>query len=258
MKQLLKNYDINKVHIFIAYLNILDLEKDKDGKQKNWWYSKVSKEEYANAFKKVFETGLFIDGDSVTLNYRKKLIITYDYHAYKNKIALTYPETIFDFQNVYKGDNFIFRKESGKVIYSHTIANPFDINKELIGAYGIIKNSRGEFIETINVADIEKFKNTSTMKNIWHSWYDRMVLKSIIKRICSVHFHDITKGIDSIDNETNEPGRANISDLIQKEIESASTQEELTNIYKANISGIEDTEAFIKMLGDKKSEIINI
>jgi hypothetical protein len=33
-----------------------------------------------------------------------------------------------------------------RVIYNHTINNPFDNNKKIVGAYCIIKNRCGEFI----------------------------------------------------------------------------------------------------------------
>jgi len=257
VRKFLKECDKSKVDIYISYLQSLEAEKDKDGKLKNYWFKNVTPEQYANTFKKVYETGLFIDGDSVTLNYRKKLIITYDYHAYKNKIMISYPETIFDFQVVNEGDEFSFKKESGSVIYSHIISNPFNNNKKIIGAYGIIKNRRGEFIEHLSTSEIEKMKNTSTMKNIWVAWYDRMVLKSIIKRICNVHFKDITQTIDIIDNETNEPERALISDLIQTDIKNAKTTEELTIIYNTNIGIVEDIESFINILGDRRKEIEN-
>lgn len=256
MENLLKDYDKTKVDIFISYLSSLKTETDKDGKVKNWWYNKVTKDEFADKFRKVYDTGLSIDGDSVTLNYRKKLIITYDYHAYVNKIMITYPESILDFQNVYKGDIFTFKKESGKIIYSHTISNPFDINKIIIGYYGVIKNRKGEFIEFLNKTDLDKMQNTSTMKYIWDNWYDRMTLKSVIKRICGVHFHDITKAINKEDNEINEPIRANINEDIQKEIDEAKTNEELTVIYQANIKTIEDKEGFIELLGSRKTEIL--
>jgi len=256
MKELLKGFDENKVDIFLTYLKQLETTVDKDKKVIAWWYKNITPIQFASAFKKVAESGLFIDGDSITLNYKGKMIITYDYHAYKNKINLIYPETIFDFQVVYVGDIFTFRKENGKVIYSHKIENPFGLKKEIVGAYGIVKNKRGEFIELLNKDDIDKMKNTSTMKNIWDKWYDRMVLKSIIKRICSIHFHDITKTIDDVDNETNEPGRATISDLIQREIEDATTESELTKIYKENVAKVDDKEAFIKMLASKKNEIV--
>lgn len=257
IKKLLKNYDSEKVDIYISYLQNLKTEKTKDGKLANWWFDKVSEQDFANVFKKVANTGLFIDGDSITLNYRKKLVITYDYHAYKNKVMLSYPETIFDFQIVYKDDSFTFRKESGKVIYSHTIANPFDTKKEIQGAYGVIKNRKGEFIEFLTMDDIDKMKNTSLMKNIWNTWFDRMVLKSIIKRICNIHFKDIVKDIDTIDNETNNLNATNINELIQKDIENAKTQEDLTKIYNENIGTIEDVEGFINLLTEKKKEIKN-
>ena len=257
IKKLLKNYDSEKVDIYISYLKNLKKETTKDGKLLNWWFDKISEIEFADVFKKVANTGLFIDGDSITLTYRKKLIVTYDYHAYKNKVMLSYPETIFDFQIVYKDDSFTFRKESGKVIYSHTITNPFDNKKEIQGAYGVIKNRKGEFIEFLTLDDIQKMKNTSNMKAIWNTWFDRMVLKSIIKRICNIHFKDIVKDIDTIDNETNNLNATNINELIQKDIENAKTQEDLTKIYNENIGTIEDVEGFINLLTEKKKEIKN-
>jgi len=221
MKELLKKYPEEKVNIYISYLNRLKSEKDKDGKLKNWWYDKISKQGYADAFIKVAANGLYVDGDTITLNYRKKLITTYDYHAYQNKIKLTYPETIFDFSLVHKEDVFKIRKESGKVIYSHEISNPFAENKDIIGAYGVIKNSKGEFIETINLKDIEKMKNCSMMQIIWNTWFDRMVLKSVIKRICATHFKDELKDIDTEDNLQNNPNLADNEEieltLIQKD-----------------------------------------
>lgn len=257
IKKLLKNYDAEKVDIYISYLKALKTEKNKEGKLVNWWFDKVTSEQFADVFKKEAIKGLFIDGDSVTLTYRKKLIVTYDYHAYKNKVMLSYPETIFDFQIVYKEDSFTFRKESGKVIYSHTITNPFDTKKEIQGAYGVIKNRKGEFIEFLTMEDIAKMKNTSMMKNIWNTWFDRMVLKSIIRRICNIHFKDITKDLDVIDNESNDLNATNINELIQKDIENAKTQEDLTKIYNQNIGNIEDVEGFINMLSEKKKELKN-
>jgi len=256
MKEKLKDYDQSKVDIFISYLKTLEEEKSNDGKIVNYWVKNITEDQFINAFKKVYETGLFIDGDSVTLTYRKKLVITYDYHAYKNKIIHTYPDTKFDFQIVYEGDLFSFKKESGKVVYSHTMANPFKIDKKIVGGYGIVKNIRGEFIEILTKADIDKMQNTSKMQNIWNAWYDRMVLKSIIKRICSTHFHDITKSIDVIDNETNEPENASIDVLIQDEISNAETVDQIELIYKANISGIENKNAFINLCKERKDELI--
>jgi hypothetical protein len=255
MKQLLKDYDSQKVAIFCGYLNQLETELDKDKKPKNWWFKNVTKQQFADAFKKVYETGLFIDGDSVTINFRNKLVITYDYHAYKNKILFSYPDTIFDFGVVFAGDEFLFRKESGKVIYSHKINDPFKVGKDIVGAYGIIKNKRGEFLELLNMSDIAKMKNTSTMKNIWEAWFDRMVLKSVIKRICTIHFKDITKEIDIIDNETNEPERATIDELLLVDIDKAETNEQLSKIYNANIGIVADKEQFLKVLTTRKTKI---
>lgn len=256
MRTLLKNYPLDKVQGFESYLKQLETEKDKGGNSKNWWYKNITKEEFANVFKRVASKGLYIDGDSVSLAYRKKLVINFDYHAYKNKVLITYPESTFDFGLVYQGDKYTFAKESGKVIYSHKMADPFNTNKVLIGAYGIIRNSKGEFIELLTISDIEKMKNTSMMKSIWDTWFDRMVLKSVIKRICNVYFHDITKDIDEEDNEQNEPANATIPDLIQAKIIAAETEEDLTYIYHTYKGDVEDQEAFVNMLSVRKKEIL--
>lgn len=257
MKELLKDFDNNKVDIFISYVNQLKTELDKDKKIKNWWATKQTDIQYADLFKKVYETGLFIDGESVTITFRGKMIPTFDYHAYKNKVLINYPETIFDFQVVYKGEDFSFRKESGSVIYTHKMNDPFNNSKEIIGAYGIIKNSKGEFIELLNMADIQKMKNTSKMKNIWDAWFDRMVLKSVIKRICSVHFKDITQDIDSIDNLTNDPNRATLDEVLLMDIDNAETEEQLGIIYKSNIEIVSDKKQFIEILAKRKQEVLN-
>ena len=184
-----------------------------------------------------------IDGESITLVSRGgKMSASYDYHAYKNKVLINYPESIFDFQLVYEGDVFSFKKESGKVIYSHTISDPFSNEKKLIGAYGVIKNSKGEFIEHLNMNAIDKMRKTSNMKSIWAAWEDRMVLKSIIKRICSVHFHDIVVEIEKIDNEQYEPERASIKQLVLDEIDNCKNIDQLQKIYKANYKSLETAE----------------
>jgi hypothetical protein len=255
MRELLQGYEGRQVDIFISYVKSLKTEKDKDGKLKNYWATKLSDEQYANLFKKSYSSGLPIDGDSVTITFRGKPIITYDYHAYKNKIILSYPETIFDFGLVYKGDDFSFRKENGKVIYSHIINNPFDNKKEIIGAYGIIKNSTGEFIELLNLNDINKMKNSSKMQHIWNAWFDRMVLKSVIKRICTIHFHDVVKDIDDVDNSVIEPERATIEESLLTDIDNAETEEQLGKIYKANVGLVQDVNQFLEVLSNRKKEI---
>lgn len=259
LKELLINqsFDNNKVDIFCSYVNRLKTEVDSQGKLLNYWAAKLPDDKFADAFKSVYSTGLFVDGDSITLTYRKKLVITYDYHAYKNKILLSYPETIFDFQVVYEGDSFTFKKESGKVFYTHVMNNPFETKKEIIGAYGVIKNKRGEFIELINKDDIQKMRNTSKMKNIWNTWLDRMVLKSVIKRICAVHFKDVTKEIDTVDNEQNDPIRAEFPPELLEIIDNAETIDELNKIYNANIKSVSDQKAFIDLLGKRKKEVKN-
>ncbi len=249
MRNLLKNYKKKDVDVFIAYLNTLR----KDEKQR--WIKTVSTSQLADAFKKVAATGLSIDGETVVLTWRKAIVISYDYHAYQNKILLAYPETLFDFGLVYKNDGFKMWKESGKVFYTHKTANPFAPSADIIGAYGVIKNTKGEFIETLNMSDIEKMQKASKMGFIWKTWFDRMVLKSVIKRICSVHFKDIVKDIDSIDNEQNDPSRASVEFDVLKLIDEAKTESELRDIYFKYLEEVEDKKTFIQLVNEKKAEL---
>ena len=254
IKKELEGYDKSKVDIYVAYLKSLQAEK-KDGKIVNYWYKDIAKEQFIDVFKKASDRGLSIDGDSVTLTYRKKLVITCDYHAYMNRVLLSHPETVFDFELVYENDTYEFNKENGCVNYTHQMKDPFGERGKIVGAYGIIKNDKGEFLETLNMEEIAKMQNTSKMGFIWKTWFDRMVLKSVIKRICSIHFKDITRQMDEIDNETNSPELANIPSEIQEEINNAKDKNDLTEIYNKNIDTINDRSAFIKILGDKRKEL---
>jgi len=250
----LKGYDKSKIDIYIAYLKRLKGEK-KGKKFANTWFGKVPNEIYISVFKIVYATGLNIDGETVSLDFDEKLEIIYDYHAYQNKLLIAHPESVLDFQVVYKGDTFSFAKDSGKVTYMHEIDNPFAKKKEIIGAYGVIKNNRGEFIEFLNREEIDKLKNVSNIKETWDIWESRFVLKSIIKRMCKAYFNDITHEIDIIDNESNEPENALIENPIQKKIKAAKTEKAVNKIYKENIEEIEDKKAFIQMCTDRKTEI---
>jgi len=254
MKELLKDFDKKKVDVFINYLSELEKET-KGGKKVNYWYSNISKDEFAGVFKKVASEGLFIDGDTITLNYLKKLVITYDYHAYQNKVKAIYPETVFDFGVVYKGDSFSFKKESGKVLYNHELSDPFNTEKEIIGGYGIIKNTKGEFLETINMDDINKMKKSSKMAFIWNTWLDRMVLKSVIKRICKIHFKDEVQNLENEDNEQYDIEVFEPDLELYDNISKAETIDELTMCYDAFLSEAIDKKVFIKKLGERKKEI---
>jgi len=208
-----KGYDASKVAVFVQYLKELHEEKNKQGQLKNRWAKNVTDEQYVTIYEKVaIDDPLYIDGETITLNYRGKLKVTYDYQAYKNKLLVVHPESVLDFQLVYKDDTFAFSKQSGKVTYSHKIANPFDTKKEIIGAYGVVKNSRGEFIEFLTLDDIKKMRAVAQTDNVWKTWFDRMVLKSVIKRSCRVHFFESFKNIEELDNENYDLGKVEQTD----------------------------------------------
>lgn len=156
IKNALTDYDQDKVKTYIDYLVRLANEKDKDKKLKNPWMGYKKDDELISYFKKVAKDGLVFDGVHITL---QSIGVSYDYIAYKNKMLLIYPETLFDIALVYKDDKFRFEKQSGKVVYHHEMSNPFDQRQEnIIGGYCIIVNKRGEFITSLSASQIEKHR----------------------------------------------------------------------------------------------------
>lgn len=149
---------------------------------------------------KWWNMGLPMDGVNVVVSGRGMAMVTF--HGYKNKVLQTYPETKFDIQLVREGDTFNVAKESGEVVYSHTIADPFDEeSRKIIGAYVVFKNKRGEFIETLGLKDYNQMKAQSKQSSLWGKWESEFMLKSVIKRACKRHFYDVVEDIDKDDNE---------------------------------------------------------
>jgi recombinational DNA repair protein RecT len=204
IKKALKDYPKENVNVFINYLNELGTEKKKGTNGLKFYdFSRMTAESVVNLFKKVAKDGMYIDGDHITIAFKGKPSAQYDYQAYKNKMLMVYPESQIDVQLVKKEDEFSFSKRDGRIRYTHEIVNPFSqiTPENLAGAYCIIKNDRGEFLELLGPADIEKMKKVANTQNVWDAWYDRMVRKSVIKRACKSHFDDITGHMDSIDND---------------------------------------------------------
>ena len=140
----LKDFDTFQVKVYVDYLEHIENDTDKNGIIRNKWMKYRDDEYLIDCFKQVASEGLVFDGVHITLQTTG---ISYDYQAYKNKMLIAYPESTVDDSLVYKEDFFESKKESGKVIYSHIINNPFSRKDEdLIGGYCVIKNKRGEFI----------------------------------------------------------------------------------------------------------------
>jgi hypothetical protein len=144
--------------------------------------------------------GFGLDGINYVITGNAMYMPTYK--AFKNKIYQVYPETVIDLQLIREGDDYKFAKESGSIIYQHNIGDPFtEVEPEIFGAYCIIKNKRGEFLETLNKSDYEEMRKSSKQPYLWDKWASEFWLKSVIKRACKRHFNDITSVIEEKDNE---------------------------------------------------------
>jgi hypothetical protein len=185
------------VERFAAYCQRLLVEVDREGKKKNPWMAQKTADVLAALFKRVQAEGLPFDGKHVTL---QSTGVQFDYVAYKNKMLLAYPETTFDLNVVREGDTFSFEQSNGKVTYSHKLADAF-ANKEIVGAYCVIRNSRGEFLTTLSRKEIDKHRAAAKTKNVWDMWFTEMATKTVLKKATKYHFDDVFEAINEVDNE---------------------------------------------------------
>lgn len=197
-KLLAKDYPEKDVKRFLAYVdNAVREEKTKADDKKS--VTKNNTDALYSLAVKYFNMGVTIDGVNAVVSGYNMVMVTY--HGYKNAVLRVYPEAEVDIQLVREGDDFKFAKESGSVVYTHSIADPFEEQeKAIIGAYVVFKTKRGEFLETLNRTDFDKMKNASKMKYLWESWASEFWLKSVIKRACKRHFYDVVAEIDEQDN----------------------------------------------------------
>jgi len=246
--ELLSDLEPKKVEKYIEYCRTIRVDK-------NPWIVQRSPEQLASFYRSVIEDGLEFDGKHITLISTG---ISYDYVAYKNKMFLAYPETLIDVQLVHKDDKFQFTKESGKVTYKHEIVNPFGTNdSELVGCYCVVKNKRGEFINTLTMEEIQKHRKVAKTDFIWKSWFSEMVLKTVIKKACKTHFADVFQNMETLDNMQNDVSKPlGISIETKQEIEAFTDVDELREYYSKNKkknAGVK--EDFAKACTERKDSI---
>lgn len=235
IKEFLTRYEQEDIIIYLSHLNDLWNATDKTGKPVNqFWLAKRDPEYFANCFIKVAKDWLKFDGKNITL---QSTGISYNWVAFKNKMLLVYPESKIDWPTlVYEGDEFSFAKESGSVRYTHNILHPFSRKEtEIIGGYIVIKNSRWEFLTTMNKEELKKHQATAKTQSIWNQWLQEMCLKTIAKKGFSAHFRDIFENMLESDNEEYDPTvtTAEQRNYIE-EINKITSIEELKAYYKAN------------------------
>lgn len=244
---------------FADYCQLLLTEKNKDGTTKNPFMAQRTAQQLVNFYNYVKADGLMLDGKHITINQHG---VSYDFVAYKNKMLLSYPESKIDFGVVYKGDTFTFSKESGKVTYTHILGNPFEQKEsDIIGAYCVIKNDRGEFITTLSALEIQKHRNVAKTDFIWKAWFKEMVIKTVIKKACKQHFDDIYAKIDELDNEqydlekaVSEPALDKVGIYIKK-VNECKTAKELQALFLGTAKEIREVDEALKAKDSKKGEL---
>lgn len=237
---LLEDKDREQVEQYASYCSKIQTDP------KNTFMAKVTDEYAADLFRRVSAEGLFFDGKHITL---QSTGISYDYVAYKNKMLLAYPESKIDLSLVFDGDTFEVAKESGGVIYTHAVKNPFgQKDDELVGGYCVIRNKRGEFLTTLSAEEIEKHRKVAKTDFIWRQWFKEMALKTVIKKACKLHFADVYDRIEDMDNENYSlENPLNLELKYKSEIDAISSKEELATYYSANKGKGKDFDTYIVM-----------
>ncbi len=241
---LLSDYKKELVEQFIKYI-----EKWITDPKSKFTFDKYSEWDYAEMFRKIANEWLVFDWIHVTL---QSTGISYDYVAYKNKMLIAYPDTKMDVNLVYEWDEFSFEKNSGVITYTHKFANPFSKKEaDIIGAYAIVKNKRGEFITLLSREDLEKHKRSAKTDFIWKAWFSEMCMKTVMKKACKTHFWDIYTSIEEMDNQNYDPTRVNDW---QDDLDEIETIEALSIYYMKNKWQGKD---FDKAVSEKKKLLLS-
>lgn len=151
-------------------------------------------------WKKWFNFGLDINGRDLQYVGRG-FMVTKD--GFKNAVISKYPKAKMDIQIVYKDDTLTYERNDSGVTYKYSAANPF-VKKEVVGAFGFINTNDEnniQIFETLNMDEIDAMKASAKTDFIWKKWFDEMVRKSMIKRVCKRLFND--EKIDDIIDDDN-------------------------------------------------------
>lgn len=182
---------------------------------------------------KFWNLGIPLDGLNAAITGKNKVFITWV--GYKNKVLSLYPEAQFDVQLIRDGDKYEFSKDSGKVIYTHQLADPFAENASpaIKGAYAVLKYSRGEVLETLDVKTYNQMKSSSMLKSSWEAWESEFWLKSVIKRVCKRAFHDEFEEIEKVDNEDYDMNQTGKVKVTRKAAEKNAIKEAMSFLQEA-------------------------
>lgn len=243
----------SNINNFVNYCYKLQTEKKKDWTLQNPWSTKITEEKFAELYRKVEAEWLVFDWVHITL---QSTWISYDYVAFKNKMLIIYPESVIDIQLVYEWDDIEFGKTDGAIEYTHKIKNPFTSkDKDVIGAYTVIKNKRWEFLTTLSKEELDKHRKTAKTDYIWSARYKEMCMKTIMKKACKLHFGDIFTKIEEMDNDNyslDNPLEIEID--FKKEIDAINTIEELKKYYEKNNGKWKDFDKYVSI---RKEQILS-
>lgn len=253
--ELLKGFKQSDVENYASYCLRLSVEKKTNSSElKNPFMKSRTPAILADYFKRVSAMGLVFDGKHITL---QSTGISFDYIAYKNKMYIAYPETKIDLGVVLEGDDFTYENVNGEIIYKFKPKEMFaDTSlKTMVGAFCLVKNSRGEFMTTLSKEEIEKHRKVAKTDYIWKAWFKEMVMKTVIKKACKIHFDDVFEKVEEVDNENYSVENPIDLELKYKsEIDDIDNLEHLVNYYNKNKGAGKEFDKYIAI---RKNQLKN-
>lgn len=265
LKQTLSSagYTETEINNFTNYLTKLETSTNSRGEKVCKWFPYLTVALAAELYSKVKAEGLTLDGKHITIvNRGGGISVDYDYIAIKNKLLVIYPETRIDFDIVYKDDTFKFYKQNGQVIYEHNINGPFrHKDNDIIGAYCVIRNKRGEFILTLDRDELNQLRQKARTDDVWQEWFRDMCVKSVIRKLLKKHFDDVyTPTMEEEENKQTsleQPIPVEITETVEQEIQKITTLEDLKQYYLAKSKEVKDLKSLRIAINTKKKKIIS-
>jgi len=137
--------------------------------------------------------------------YGNKVTLQIGYKGYIYKIKKIYPNTQFQVNLVYEGDEIKVKTKDNNDYVDHERVNSFSkSNDKIIGVYTIITFDNGKsVVETMDKKEIDLIKSKTKAKDggVWKEWYGEMAKKAVIKRACKIHFSGEISNLDEFDNK---------------------------------------------------------
>ena len=151
--------------------------------------TKVNEPSFAKAIRQACLQGLVPNGIDAAIVPRKGSAVFWPMEGGLKKIAIRCLPDGAQIQSgiIYEGDEVQVTQLSGQPMKISVCSNPFNKNDDqIIGAWATLKVGEQEYTSIVSQQDIAKLKKIG-LSEAWKVWPERMVRKSVVKRLLREH-----------------------------------------------------------------------